>query len=470
MVCYNCGRRLSEHDFCTACRADVAVYKKIMSLSNRFYNDGLEKAGVRDLTGAIASLKQSLKFNKNNIEARNLLGLVYYEMGEVVSALSEWVISKNLMSDKNIADGYIRMIQSNQSRLDSINQTIKKYNQALAYCCQGSLDIAVIQLKKVLSLNPRFVRAHQLLALLYIDRKEWEKARRELNKCMKIDANNTATIRYMKEVEKMLTVEEGARVQPRKRETSGDAVTYQSGNEMIIQPIGVKEPKGVPALLNMGIGIVVGLAAAWFLILPARIQSAQAAIDMELRTVSEQSDAKSATITGLEQQIRDLANENAGLQESLDGYVGKDGALQAMDKLLSAANAYLAEEGDVIAVSEFLDEVNVEEMGEAASQAFTALYETLTELVGPELARTYYDQGYAAYRQEKYDEAVSGLEKAYHYDVTNGDALFYLANSYRETNNIEKAREAYVKVIEQFPGTLKASKSQTYLAEINNGN
>ena len=54
--------------------------------------------------------------------------------------------------------------------------------------------------------------------------------------------------------------------------------------------------------------------------------------------------------------------------------------------------------------------------------------------------------------------------------MTNGDALFYLANSYRETNNIEKAREAYVKVIEQFPGTLKASKSQTYLAEINNGN
>lgn len=29
-----------------------------------FYNDGLEKAGVRDLTGAINSLRQSLKFNK----------------------------------------------------------------------------------------------------------------------------------------------------------------------------------------------------------------------------------------------------------------------------------------------------------------------------------------------------------------------------------------------------------------------
>ena len=44
MICYNCGCRLSEHDFCTGCGADVSLYKKVMFLSNRFYNDGLEKA------------------------------------------------------------------------------------------------------------------------------------------------------------------------------------------------------------------------------------------------------------------------------------------------------------------------------------------------------------------------------------------------------------------------------------------
>ena len=145
------------------------MYKRIMYISNRYYNDGLEKATVRDLTGAITSLRQSLKFNKDNIEARNLLGLVYFEMGEVVAALSEWVISKNLRPNKNIADDYIDMIQTNASRLESINTTIKKYNQALIYCQQDSLDLAVIQLKKVLSLNPKFIRAHQLLALLYIN-------------------------------------------------------------------------------------------------------------------------------------------------------------------------------------------------------------------------------------------------------------------------------------------------------------
>ncbi len=470
MICYNCGCRLSEHDFCTGCGADVSIYKKIMYISNRFYNDGLEKAGVRDLTGAITSLRQSLKFNKNNIEARNLLGLVYFEMGEVVAALSEWVISKNLRPKKNIADDYIDMIQSNQARLDSINQTIKKYNQALLYCNQGSSDLAIIQLKKVLSLNPKFVRAHQLLALLYINGEEWDKARKELNKCIQIDTNNTTTMRYLQEVEHMLVPEEGAKAASKKKSQSKDAVTYQSGNETIIQPLNVKESKGVSTFVNMGIGIVIGIAIACFLILPARIQAAKSTINDELRVVSEQLDAKTATIDEMEQQVNNLTEEKAKLQEDLEGYVGTDGALQATDKLLLASDAYLKNAADIVTVSEYLDEIDLESLGTSASESFTALYDTLTGLIGPELAKTYFDEGYSDYRQEKYASAIPKLAKAYQYDQTNGDALYYLANSYRRNGNVDKAKEAYAKVIELFPGTKKASESATYLAEINNGN
>ncbi|EOS30400.1 MAG: tetratricopeptide repeat protein [Lachnospiraceae bacterium] len=471
MLCYNCGRSLSEHDFCTSCGADVSIYKKIMHLSNRFYNDGLEKAQVRDLTGAINSLRQSLKLNKNNIKARNLLGLVYFEMGEVVAALSEWVISKNIRPKKNIADMYINMIQTNQSRLDSINQTIKKYNQALTYCRQDSQDLAVIQLKKVLSLNPKFVRAHQLLALLYIEAGEWEKARKELYKCGRIDSNNTTTRRYLKEVERMLAPEEGsAKGAGKKRGVATDAIKYQSGNETIIQPVNGKERKGISVLVNMAIGIVIGLAAAWFLILPARIQMAQVAMDEELRTIGDQSDAKTATIDEMEQQLKRLKEENAKLETQLEDYVGTDGTIQASDQLIAAANEYLASEGDAFKVSEYLDGVNIEELADTASEAFIALYDTLTAMIGPELAQTAYDEGYRSYKEGEFAEALPNLAKAYQYDETNGDALFYLANCYKETGNLERAKEAYAQVIELFPGTLKASNSQTYLAELNDGN
>ena len=196
MRCYNCGCDLTGQNFCTNCKVDVTNYKLVVSASNLFYNDGLEKARVRDLSGAVTSLCQCLKLNKNHVDARNLLGLVYFELGESVQALNEWVISKNLQSKKNVADDYLNLIQSNPGKLDALNATIKKFNQALTYCYQGSLDLAVIQLKKVLSMNPKYLQAHQLLALLYIHSEEWTKARKELDRCLKIDVNNTIALRY----------------------------------------------------------------------------------------------------------------------------------------------------------------------------------------------------------------------------------------------------------------------------------
>lgn len=468
MICYRCGCTLSEHNFCTNCGADVTLYKRIIYISNRFYNDGLERASVRDLTGAIASLRQSLKFDKNNVEARNLLGLVYFETGEVVAALSEWVISKNLRPKKNIADDYIDMIQTNQNRLDTINQTIKKYNQALTYCHQDSLDLAVIQLKKVLSLNPKFIRAHQLLALLYINSEEWERAKRELTKCLEIDANNTATLRYLKEVNEMLMPEEGVKNTGKKPKKSEEIVKYQSGNETIIQPVNMKDGKGVTSLLNLGIGLAIGIAIAFFLILPARIQAAKANIDENLRKVSEQSDAKTATIDELQQQLGVLQEEKADLEQDLAAYLGTDGTLRSVDSLMKAAGAYLTNPEEVTVVADYLEEIEAEEVeGESDnSEAFETLYNTLLALVGPGIAESYYNDGYEAYRQENYADAIPNLEKAFQYDATNGEALYNLANAYYRLGQTEEAKEAYLQVIQLFPGTEKASKSEDFLQEM----
>ena len=66
---------------------------KLVYQSNYWYNDGLKKANIRDLSGAIVSLRRSLQYNRANIAARNLLGLVYYGRGDVAEALVEWILS-----------------------------------------------------------------------------------------------------------------------------------------------------------------------------------------------------------------------------------------------------------------------------------------------------------------------------------------------------------------------------------------
>lgn len=465
MFCYHCGRQLSEHDFCTACGADVYLYKKIMHVSNMYYNEGLEKAGVRDLSGAITSLRQSLKFNKNNIEARNLLGLVYYETGEVVAALSEWVISKNLRPEKNIADDYIDRLQSNAARLESMNQTIKKYNQAYAYCLQDSKDLAIIQLKKVLSLNPRFVRAHQLLALLYMDSEQWERAERELKKCVEIDRNNTQTLRYMKEVELMLVPDEN--IKQTSRHKKEESVRYVSDNEMIIQPINVKEPKnsGISTLVNLGIGLVIGLAATYFLLVPAAESRANSEAQKTITEISNQLDAKTARIQELENTEAKLQQQKEALEKDIEGILGAGGTIQSYDGLLTAASDYLVNHDNQAAAAD-LEKIANDVVLEDTSEAFQLLYQTMLNAIGGDLSVSYYDEAYEYFRQGDYLPAIEGFERASYYDASNVDALYFLARSYQKNGNDTEAIEVYKKVLERFPDSVRVKDSKRYLSEL----
>ena len=64
MNCMNCGAFLADKDldYCPHCGCNVLIQKKVEYLSKLYYNQGLEKASIRDLSGAVNCLKQSLTF------------------------------------------------------------------------------------------------------------------------------------------------------------------------------------------------------------------------------------------------------------------------------------------------------------------------------------------------------------------------------------------------------------------------
>jgi tetratricopeptide (TPR) repeat protein len=469
MKCFSCGAELDKTDVCPGCGANVKTYKRIVSLSNVFYNEGLEKASVRDMTGAVTALRQSLKLDKNNIDARNLLGLVYYETGEVVAALSEWVISKNLQADKNIADYYMDMVRNSPSQLDNINQVIKKFNIALNYCHQDGLDLAVIQLKKVLSLNPGFIKAHLLLALLYLKNGNYDRAKIESQKALKLDTGNVMAKRYLKEADSMLLPgESGKLVSDIAAADSDEVIRYNSGNEMIIQPVKKSAITRTGSIWGIVLGAVLGLAAACFLILPQRIQSINSSNQSKIAQISEESDSKSAQIVSYEQQIKTLESQITDLESKVTDYEGVDSTSAAMNSLMKATNLYLADANDIESMADALKELDLDAISEDVSPEFKELYNTLMSLVGPQLATTYYSTGYDAYKAEDYETAIANLSKAYQYNSNDVNTLYYLGNSYYAHGDIDKAKETYDAVINNFPNTQSAASAQTKLAEINN--
>ncbi len=449
MICYRCNHEAGNAAVCPVCGTDLSVFLKVKRMSNLYYNDGLQKAEVRNLSGAIISLKKSLKFNKYNIDARNLLGLVYYEMGEVVDALSEWVISKSYQQDDNIAGRYLDELRKNRAQLDAINQTIKKYNQALLYCKQDSRDLAIIQLKKVLSLNPKLVRAHQLLALLYLQEDKLEQAKKELRNAGKIDANNTTTLRYLKEVNTRLR-EKGS-LRKKKEE---DLISYQSGNEMIIMPSRFQEYSLGSSLGYLLIGLVIGALAIGFLVVPGVENKVKQEMKDQIIQMNETLSSNAQLIQSQKDQIAKLENQIAVLQ-------GSPEQMNAYEALLSGYVAYIA--NDHMTAATNLERVDTTRLSESALELYNSMW--------PTVSATYYEtlftEGYNAYQAENYVETINKLLPVVKADMSykEGSAVYYLAQAYRKNGDMESAKPYYQYVVDNYPGTQQANTSMSYLNE-----
>ncbi|MCR5419545.1 MAG: tetratricopeptide repeat protein [Lachnospiraceae bacterium] len=461
MKCYQCGNRLSQEDFCTGCGADVGLYKKIMAMSNYYYNDGLAKANVRDLSGAVISLKQSLKYNKRNMEARNLLGLVYFEMGEVVMALSEWIISKNFEPVKNIADEYIDALHSNPTKLDNIDQTLKKYNQALQYCYQDSKDLAIIQLKKVLSINKNLISGYQLLGLLYICTGDYDNAKRTLFKALSVDTSNTTTLGYMKEVNRLIREKEektGKKVSQLPLET----ISYQNGNEVIIQPVYEKEKIGYSSIINIIMGLLIGVAICWFLVMPARMAEQTQLNDEKFKEVSEQLASEQASKQEIEKSLSDNLNKMDELQRKYDDLTGASGRRTELDYLLEAATAYVEDPTDSLTVMEEMDNIS-EDYLETAKDSYKNLYNALKNDAASLASDEYIENAKSAVKANDYKTAIEEYTKAWLLDKDNSDVLMNLAHCYRQNGDTKKADELYQQVIDTFPDTQNAMDASDYI-------
>ena len=122
---------------------NVLIQKKVEDLSKSYYNQGLEKASIRDPFGGSELSGRGLTSLIREIYRQETF-LVWYifETGEGVAASSEWVISKNLQPTRNIANEYIS--KSPGKFLISwmpLMETIRKYNNALALCREGHEDV-----------------------------------------------------------------------------------------------------------------------------------------------------------------------------------------------------------------------------------------------------------------------------------------------------------------------------------------
>ncbi len=352
-------------DYCPKCGCNVLIQKKVDYLSRQYYNQGLEKASVRDLSGAINCLKQSLMYDKHNIQARNLLGLVYFETGEVVAALSEWVISKNLQPSRNLASEYISKLQANSNKLEAINETIRKYNDALNLCREGHEDMAAIRLKKILTQNPKLIKGYHLLALIQMKEGEYNKARRTLRRAVRIDKTNTTTLRFLSEIDEQTGV--STRLENKKRRFGGgssekkDAESF--GADMVIPTAAYKEKTGVSLFFTLVAGFAAGLLAFYLLAVPAIRQSIYREANQQIVKYSDAVSSQGAELTKAQSQVQESDDTVEAASKQIEEEKKKSSSYQALLEAYAALQQQNTDEAALKIQNVYVDQLSSDMKG-----------------------------------------------------------------------------------------------------------
>ncbi len=479
MRCPRCNAEVSfKKDRCDNCGQELRNYRRVLSASNICYNRGLEQAKVRDLSGAIASLHKSLKFNKLNTNARNLLGLIYFEEGEIVSALSEWVISKHFQEEHNEADHYIQLVQSNPNRLETYSQMVKKYNSALMSAQNGDEDMAIIQLKKVVSTNPKFIRAHQLLALLYMKTGKKEnrvRAYKLLKSISGVDVTNTTTLAYLKELSDVHI--KGETGTPKEEKTSEQPArkTLPRVDDNAYKPITLykEEKPSVLPFVHVLLGLIAGIVIMQFLITPALKQRSSSKDNKEFKTYSE-------NLASGESDVSTLKNANTELQKQVDELTKRlsdyqsgsptdlDGVQAVYDNLIQAMQYYMND--DKLSAAKALDKVDADSLSGDGAKKF---YNKIKKETYDTASTSYFEKGRDCYNgqgdysgQKDYDKAIKLLKKSLKFNADNTDAMYFLGRCYQQKSDFETAKQYYDQVVNDYPDSSRVAEAKSRLREI----
>ncbi len=267
--------------------AGINRRRKLEQMSNGYYNLGLSLAKERNLSSALNALSIALGLNKKNIDARNLYGLICFEMGEETKALISWVISINISQIGNPAQNYLQKIRNKSAYLEKSQDAISKYNKAISQIRTVNYDMARMNLKQAVDIRPHFVKAMLALALLDIKEGKAGEAKKLLDTVLSIDRFNTKAITYLDEMKPMVEKKsQKGRLSVIGRPVKKEKSVENTSANMPVTEI-YKNYSGMFTAINVGIGLIVGACAMVFLYMPTMKVSLNNAHNKEVVEISQ---------------------------------------------------------------------------------------------------------------------------------------------------------------------------------------
>ncbi len=427
-------------------RYDVTLER----IANCYYNLGLERARLRDLSGAAELLKKSLQYDKYQKDARNLLGLIFFECGETADALVQWVISMNLMPEDNLADHYLDEVQRKPAILRICSDNVKRYNQALDYAQNNNEDLAIMQLNQVISDRPNYVKAHTLLALLYMRKEEWVKAGKSLLTVLRIDRNNPKALVLMDEVK-----HNTGRAEVEQNRLKNVFSHRRMSDDDVLVPQEVKQISPWMVVLYILIGFAFALLSFYLLLLPAKTKALNSQNNQELIRYAEKLDAVNQENTSLQSQLDSLQTEYDAVNARLAQYASANASFAGQYRSLNDIQSLIAG-GDMVGAAEQYLQLDVANVTDESLQSLLStvkaemegtVYQRLSEL-----GTAAWNSGDTAQAQKDYELSLQLRQEP--------ETMFLLARLYQSSGDTENANKLFDQIVGEYPDSPYAERAR----------
>ncbi|MBO4416356.1 MAG: tetratricopeptide repeat protein, partial [Lachnospiraceae bacterium] len=224
-----------------------------------------------------------------------------------------------------------------------------------------------------------------------------------------------------------------------------------------------EEKPNVMVFINLLIGVLIGIAVVYYLVIPTKESKIRAEYDAQRVDYSAEISAKTATITQHESTIASLNRRIDELETELANVptepeiitVGND----MYDGLFEAWNDYNGLKGTDYSDEEIVDlamKLVAIDVGDIENEYAKLLLKDMQDYVYSRAARKVYRSGKNAFDDDKFEEAAEKLEAAVTLAPENDSAMYYLGKAYQALEDYENAIYYYKLMLEVCPtSTLK---------------
>lgn len=355
-------------------------------------------------------------------------------------------------------------------------KAIQLFNKALEDIKSGNEDIAIIQLKKAISLYPSFFEAMNLLGICYYAAGKEDAARSAFKQVIDADDSGLKAMQYLNKMDGLVEQTDSGSVNNKRKSSKSSKGSRASKEEGLFSEWVAKGLKaednsiyGLKYIAGILIGVLI-MGLIWYMVptnksLFTITKEENIIKDPELENQINQLNSR---IEKLEQDLDNKKEENLKLMESFGVYKDWVARLKQAEEIYN--------EGKYIEAAELM----MNQQGTAVPDDLKGTYDSLWDQIRLKAANQYYNDGNKTYNGntardigvyrtalEQYETAIALIDAD---SVTYKAALYYQAGkAAARCNELEKAVELFEYVADEFPNSSYSSYSISRLKEIESG-